>query len=138
MIASKKSFCNKLIQNNINFGHLSDRQIYMKYLEYKLYQLLIKYSSQYDLSLLDVPINLKIKKNPGNKDYNILKRTHVTLNIEIYKLYESRYFKNELDFIEYVLYIIDSYNLNNVTIKELVYEIKTKRLNYINEIKLLK
>ena len=57
----------------------------------------------YDFSILGLPSNLTIKSNPSKEDYNILRRSHVTLNYELYKLYECGYFTNERSFIKYVI-----------------------------------
>lgn len=85
---TKKEFIKLHLKENINIDHMSYRQIDYKFYEYKLYLILSNYI--YDFSILGLPSNLTIKSNPSKEDYNILRRSHVTLNYELYKLYELK------------------------------------------------
>lgn len=128
---SKKEFIKLHLKENIKIDHLSDRQLDYKYYEYRLYLLLSNYI--YDFSVLGLTCNLSIKPNPCPDDYNILRRSHVTLNYELYKLYECRYFKSEREFIKYVIFALNSYKNKKATIKDLVRVTRKKRLQYIKE-----
>lgn len=134
---SKTNFINTFDKKGIRLDHLSSRQLEYRYVEYKLFILLSKYSDKYDFSVLGLPRNLDIKKNPNKDDYDIYKTNHVTLNYELYKIYELGYFGNENNFITYVLFIINRYKSKKETIKELTYVIRTQRLVYKEELKLL-
>ena len=75
---TKNQFRKLLLSKNIKINHLSYRQFDYKYNEYMLYIILSKYV--WDFSILKMPVNLEIKKNPGKNDYDIYKRSPVTLN----------------------------------------------------------
>lgn len=129
---TKNIFKNLHYKNNIRLDHLSDRQLDYKFLEYKLYLILYDYKN-FDFSVLGLTQNIDIITEPGSEDYNIYKRTHVTLNAELYKLYECGYFSSNESFISYVTIIIDNYVTRNVTIKSLVNVIRKTRLNFIEQ-----
>ena len=74
---------------------MSDRQLDYKYLEYKLFLILDEYRDN-DLSLLGIPDNLEIVTYPKPNDYNVYNRTHVTLNAELYSLYNHSYVMNKV------------------------------------------
>ncbi|MBP3931145.1 MAG: hypothetical protein J6D47_16480 [Peptostreptococcaceae bacterium] len=124
---SKKSFINKLKNAHIRLDHMSDRQLDYKYLEYNLFLILDKYRNN-DFSLLGIKDNLEIVTYPFDNDYNIYTRTPVTLNAELYRLYESGYFNSNEDFIRYVTFVIDKYKYESITIKTLVKVIRKQRL----------
>lgn len=126
---TKNIFKNLHYKNNIRLDHLSDRQLDYKFLEYKLYLILYNYPDC-DFSVLGLTKNIDIIIEPNSDDYNIYKRTHVTLNAELYKLYECGYFSSNESFISYVTIIIDNYITRNVTIKSLVNVIRKTRLDF--------
>ncbi|WP_270943154.1 hypothetical protein [Romboutsia lituseburensis] len=126
---TKNIFKNLHYKNNIRLDHLSDRQLDYIFLEYKLYLILYNYPD-YDFSVLGLTKNIDIIIEPNSDDYNIYKRTHVTLNAELYKLYECGYFSSNESFISYVTIIIDNYVTRNVTIKSLVNVIRKTRLDF--------
>ena len=130
---SKKYFINQLNNAYVKIDHLSDRRLDYKYLEYKLFNILIKYDEKYDFSILGIPKNLDIRLCPAKDDYDISRMTHVTLNSELYRLYNCALF-SENEFIDYVINTIDRYKSGNETISSLVKEIRKIRLNYINAI----
>ena len=109
---------------------MSNRQLDYKYLEYNLFLILYKFED-YDFSTLGMPIKLDIVTYPFENDYNIYTRTHVTLNAELYKLYEVGYFKNLEEFIDYVALVIYKYDSKKVTIKTLVKIIRNTMLKFI-------
>lgn len=125
---TKKQFRNLLLSKNIKISHLSYRQFDYKYHEYKLYTVLNKYIG--DFSVLGMPVNLDIKKNPKKNDYDIDRRSPVTLNAELYKFYSSGYFKDDVHFMRYVTIVIDKYKNENFTINKLVKVTRCKRLQY--------
>lgn len=129
---TKNIFKNLHYKNNIRLDHLSDRQLDYKFLEYKLYLILYNYPD-YDFSVLGLTKNIDIIIEPNSDYYNIYKRTHVTLNAELYKLYECGYFSSNESFISYVTIIIDNYVTRNITIKSLVNVIRKTRLNFIEQ-----
>lgn len=128
---TKKEFIKLHLKENINIDHMSYRQIDYKFYEYKLYLILSNYI--YDFSILGLPSNLTIKSNPSKEDYNILRRSHVTLNYELYKLYECGYFTSERSFIKYVIAAMIHYKNETATIKDIVKVTRNKRLQYIKE-----
>ena len=109
---------------------MSDRQLDYKYLEYKLFLILDEYRDN-DLSLLGIPDNLEIVTYPKPNDYNVYNRTHVTLNAELYRLYDCGYFNSNEDFIHYVTVVIQTYYNESATIKTLVSVIKDTRFEYM-------
>lgn len=130
---SKKYFIKQLNDAYVKIDYLSDRRLDYKYLEYKLFNILTKYSEKYDFSILGIPKNLDIEFYPGKDDYDISRMTHVTLNAELYRLYDCEYY-SEHDFIDYVINTIDRYKSGKDTISSLVKEIRKIRLDYINKI----
>ena len=125
---TKKQFRNLLLSKNIKISHLSYRQFDYKYHEYKLYMILSKYIG--DFSVLCMPVNLNIKKNPNKDEYDIDRRSPVTLNTELYKFYRSGYFKNDDHFMRYVTIVMNKYKNENFTINKLVKITRRKRLQY--------
>ena len=132
---SKSTFIKKLNDSYIKIDHLSDRRLDYKYLEYRLFNILIKYKDEYDFSELGLPENLVITSLLTEGDYDISKMTHVTLNAELFRIYNSGNFLNDTEFIDYVITTISRYKSGEVTIKELVYEIRKMRLDYEKIIK---
>lgn len=128
---TKRQFIKLHLEKNIKINHLSERQLDYKYNEYKLYLILKKYI--HDFSILGLTCNLSIVYEPEKDDYNILRRSHVTLNHELLKLYECGYFKTEREFVKYVATTVNSYKKNKATIKELVKITRNKRLQYSKE-----
>ncbi len=130
---SKRNFIYRHKTANIRIDHLSDRQIEYKHQEYNLYILLLKYQNkENDFSMLGLPKSLEIVKKPSVDEYNIYRRTHVTINAELYKLYINCYFKRDEEFIKYVNEVIYLYTVRDVGIKEISKMIREYRLN--NEI----
>lgn len=68
--------------------------------------------------------------NPKNYEYDIHRRSTVTLNAELYKFYKTGYFKSDDHFIRYVTVVIDKYKNENFTINKLVRITRCKRLQY--------
>lgn len=130
---SKKYFIKQLNEAYVKIDYLSDRRLDYKYLEYKLFNILIKYNEKYDFSILGIPKNLDIRFCPGKDDYDISRMTHVTLSAELYRLYDCGYYTED-DFIDYVISTIDRYKSGNETISSLVKEIRKIRLDYINTV----
>ena len=126
---SKFNFIKKLNEAYIKIDHLSDRRLDYKYLEYMLFNILIRYKNQYDFSELGVPDSIEIYSLISEGDYDISKMTHVTLNAELFRIYNSGYFDNDYEFIDYVIDTINRYKSGS-KIKELVYEIRRIRLEY--------
>lgn len=127
---NKKQFINNHITKGIRLDHLSSRQLDYKFHEYLLYLILIKYD--FDFTVLGLPETLSIVSNPKKCDYNIYSRTHVTLNHELYKLYDCGYFESEAKFISFIKKIIRLYN-KNISIKILSSKIRKIRLKYQEE-----
>lgn len=132
---SKFNFIKKLNEAYIKIDHLSDRRLDYKYLEYMLFNILIRYKDQYDFSELGLPDNLAIYNLISEGDYDISKMTHVTLNAELFRIYKSGYFLNDIEFIDYVIITISRYKEGTATIKDLVYETRKIRLDYERIIK---
>lgn len=131
---SKSTFIKKLNDSCVKIDHLSDRRLDYKYLEYSLFNILIKYKNQYDFSELGLPNNLAIYNLISEGDYDISKMTHVTLNAELFRIYKSGYF-TEIEFIDYVTLTILRYKEGSASIKDLVYETRKMRLDYEKMIK---
>lgn len=131
---SKCNFIKKLNESYIKIDHLSDRRLDYKYLEYMLFNILIRYKDQYDFSELGLPNNLAIYNLISEGDYDISKMTHVTLNAELFRIYKSGYF-TEIEFIDYVTLTILRYKEGSASIKDLVYETRKMRLDYEKMIK---
>lgn len=132
-LISKEYFIKQLNSAYIKIDYLSDRRLDYKYLEYKLFNILIKYIDDYDFSILGIPKNLQIELWPGEDDYDISRMTHVTLNAELYRLYDCGCY-TEVDFIDYVINTINKYKLGTDTISSLVKNIRKLRLDYTNTI----
>ena len=131
---SKSTFIKKLNDSCVKIDHLSDRRLDCKYLEYSLFNILIKYKNQYDFSELGVPDRIEIYSLISEGDYDISKMTHVTLNAELFRIYKSGYF-TEIEFIDYVTLTILRYKEGSASIKDLVYETRKMRLDYEKMIK---
>ena len=125
---TKKQFRKIVLSKSIKISHFSYRQFDYKYKEYKLYMILSKYIG--DFSMLGLPYKIDIKKNPKKDEYDIDRRSPVTLNAELYRFYTSGYFKSDEHFIRYVTIVIDKYNNENFTINKLVKVTRSKRLQY--------
>ena len=132
---TKSKFIKNLNDSYIKINHLSDRRLDYKYLEYRLFNILIKYKYKYDFSELGLPDSIVIYTSISEGNYDISKMTHVTLNAELFRIYDSGYFINDTEFIDYVIATISRYKSGSVTIKELVYEIRKMRLDYEKIIK---
>ena len=132
---SKSNFIKKLNDSYVKIDHLSDRRLDYKYLEYRLFNVLIKYKDKYNFSELGIPDNLVIHNLLLEGDYDISKMTHVTLNAELFRIYKSGYFLNDIEFIDYVIITISRYKEGTATIKDLVYETRKIRLDYERTIK---
>lgn len=134
---SKELFIKDFENKDIRIDHFSERQLEYRYIEYKLFEVLLGYSDRFDFSILGLPKILEIKKNPTKNDYDVYRRNHITLNYELYKIYECGYFGQDSNFITYVIFIINRYKNKKCSIKELTYVIRTQRLVYMNELKIL-
>lgn len=130
---TKIQFINKLKINYVNLDHVSNRVLDYKFYEYLLFQILIKYPHE-DFKILGLPEDLEIKISPDVSDYHFRKRTHVTLNYQLYKLFECSYYKSEAELVEATLKIVSRYKNRTATIKQLSKELSTLRNNYINSI----
>lgn len=130
---TKKSYIQKLNHSLIKISHLTPRQLDYSYLEYCLFEILSKYSDEYNFKVLYLPENIEIKFNPGKDDYDIDKRNRVTLNAELYRLYSCGYFDNEREFIDYVIYVIKTYEAGSVTINKIVSKIRRVRIDFERE-----
>lgn len=91
------------------------------------------YSDEYNFKVLYLPENIEIKLNPGKDDYDIDKRNRVTLNAELYRLYSCGYFNSEKEFIDYVIYVIKTYEAGSITINKIVSKIRKVRVNFERE-----
>lgn len=129
---TKKQFINALKDNYVNLDHVSNRVLDYKYYEYLLFQILIKYNHE-DFKLLGLPEDLEIKFCPSNTDYHFRKRTHVTLNYQLYKLYDCCYFKDEAELVEATLKIISYYKNKIATIKQLDNALRKLRVKFLNQ-----
>lgn len=134
---TKKLFIYKLKQANIDIRHFTSRQLDYRYLEYMLFNIIIKYSDMYDFTLLGLPKNLDIKSKPEKYEYNIYKINHVTLSSEMYRIYNSGYFDSEYEFIVFIDVMLTKYEENLVSIKTLVDIIRKMRLEYEEELRFL-
>lgn len=129
---TKKQFINTLKDNYVNLDHVSSRVIDYKYYEYLLFQILIKYKHE-DFKILGLPDNLEIKIYPRTEDYHFRKRTHVTLNYQLYKLYDCCYFKTEIELVEATLKVISYYKNKTATIKQLDNKLRKIRLKFLKQ-----
>lgn len=128
---TKKQFLLKLNNAYLNIDHISSRKLDYKYYEYLLFQILIKYKYE-EFKVLGLPDNLEIKIFPvKGQDYNINSRTHVTLNYQLYKLYECGYYGSEKILVENTLDIIRSYKNKSATIKQLDRKLRKIRTDFI-------
>ena len=97
--------------------------------------ILIRYKNLYNFLELWILDNLVIYSLLTEGDYDISKMTYVTLNAELFRIYNSGYFLNDTEFIDYVIATISRYKSGESNIKELVYEIRKMRLDYEKIIK---
>lgn len=132
-LISKKEFIKQLNDKCVKIDHLSKRRLDYKYLEYKLFKILENYKDNNDFSILGLPENLEIKFFPSKYDYDISRMTHVTLNAELYRLYDCGYYSED-EFIDYVINTIDMYQSGRETISSLVKTIRKIRLDHINNL----
>lgn len=130
---TKIQFINILKNNYVNLDHVSSRVLDYKFYEYLLFQILIKYHNE-DFKLLGLPNDLEIKICPDTNDYHFRRRTHVTLNYQLYKLYECSYYKNEAELVEATLKLVSRYKNGTATIKQLDNELRKIRINFLNSI----
>lgn len=130
---NKKEFIVKVKNSCASIDHLTQRKLDYKYYEYLLFMILKKY--EYDeFKILGLPDDLNITFFPGKDGYSINRRTHVTLNYQLYKLYECGYFKNENELVEATLKAVNHYNTGAATIKELDNSLRKIRMEYLKEI----
>ncbi len=95
--------------------------------------ILNKYKDDYELfKIFGLPENIEFKLFPGCNDYNVNKRTKITLNTELYKLYDCGYLTED-ELIHFTIATINRYKRKTATIKELVKEARDIRIKYINE-----
>lgn len=130
---TKIQFINKLKSNYVNLDHVSNRVIDYKYNEYLLFQILIKYKHE-DFKILGLPDDLQIKICPDDSDYHFRKRTHVTLNYQLYKLYDCCYYTTEMELVEATQKVVSRYKNGTATIKQLDNELRKIRINFLNSI----
>lgn len=131
---TKNEFILKIKNSCLNMDHISKRKLDYKYHEYLLFKVLKKYSCD-DFKILGVPEDLNINFFSSKDGYNINKRTHVTLNYQLYKLYECGYYNSEDILVESTRKIVSRYNSGMATIKELDSELRKIRMEYLKEIK---
>lgn len=129
---TKNQFINKLKSNYVNLDHVSNRVLDYKYHEYLLFQILIKYPYE-DLKILGLPDDLEIKICPSEGDYHFRKRTHVTLNYQLYKLYDCCYFSSETELVEATLKVVSYYKNKIATIKQLDNELRKIRVKFLSK-----
>lgn len=130
---TKKQFVNQLIDNYVNLDHVSKRKLDYKYHEYLLFQILLKHYHD-DFKILGLPLDLTIQILPPYYGYHFHKITHVTLNYQLYKLYECNYYKSELELVEATLEAARRYKNKAATIKQLGKELGRIRKDYLNSI----
>ena len=129
---TKNQFLLELNNKCISLDHISRRKLDYKYYEYLLFQILIKYPHYEEFKVLGLPNNLEIKFFPEkDKDYNINSRTHVTLNYQLYKLFECGYFSSESRLVESTLEVIRCYQSSVATIKQLDTKLRNIRIDFI-------
>lgn len=129
---TKKEFIMLLKKSCVNLDHISKRKIDYKFYEYLLFKILIKYDNE-AFRLLGMPRDLNINFFSDKEAYNIHARTHVTLNYQLYKLYECGYYSSERQLVEATLRLITDYSTGIVTIKELDNKLRKQRLEYLKE-----
>lgn len=129
---NKKEFIIKVKNSCVSIDHLTQRKLDYKYYEYLLFMILNKYEND-DFKILGLPDDLNINFFSSKEGYSINKRTHVTLNYQLYKLYECGYFKDEDELVEATSKAIRHYNTGLATIKELDNGLRKIRMKYIKE-----
>lgn len=130
---TKKQFIIELNNSCVNIKNISKRKIDYKYHEYLLFKILIKYNYK-DFEVLGLPDDLNFKVFPGRNDYDVYKRTHVTLNYQLYKLYECGYYASEKELVENTLKAVRSYKRGIATIKDLERSLRKVRMEFVKEI----
>lgn len=130
---NKKEFIVKVKNSCASIDHITQRKLDYKYYEYLLFMILKKYRYN-EFKILGLPDDLNITFFPGKDGYSINRRTHVTLNYQLYKLYECGYFKNEKELVEATLKAVSHYNTGTATIKELDNSLRKIRMEYLKEI----
>lgn len=133
---TKKEFIIQLKKACTNLNHVSKRKLDYKYHEYLLFKILIKHHHEV-FKVLGLPNNLNISFFSDKNAYNINARTHVTLNYQLYKLYECGYYSSEKQLVEATLKVITDYTTGRFTIKELDDKLRKQRLEYVKEQKKL-
>ena len=129
---NKKEFLIKIKNSCTSIDHLTQRKLDYKYYEYLLFMILKKY--EYDeFKVLGLTDDLNINFFSSKDGYSVNKRTHVTLNYQLYKLYECGYFKDEDELVEATLKAISHYNTGLATIKELDSGLRKIRMAYVEE-----
>ena len=127
---TKKEFISELKKACVNLDHISNRKLDYKFHEYLLFKILSKYDYE-EFEMLGLPVgNLDINFFSNRDDYSVYSRTHVTLNYEIYKLFECGYYEDETELVEATLKIIRDYQ-NGSTIKELSNQLRETRMKFI-------
>lgn len=129
---TKKEFIMQLKKACTNLDHVSKRKLDYKYHEYLLFKILIRYD--YDVfKVLGLPKSLTINFFSDKEAYNINARTHVTVNYQLYKLYECGYYQSERQLVEATLKVITDYTTGKASIKELDDRLRKQRLEYLKE-----
>lgn len=129
---TKKEFIMKLKKSCSGIDHVSKRKLDYKYHEYLLFKILIKYEYE-AFKILGLPNNLDIHFFSDKNSYNIHARTHVTVNYQLYKLFECGYYQSERQLVEATLMVITSYTKGETTIKLLEKKLRKLRLEFIEE-----
>lgn len=126
---TKKQFILELKKSCVNLDHISTRKLDYKFHEYLLFKKLSKYDYE-EFKVLGLPDgSLDINYFATKDDYSIHSRTHVTLNYEIYKLFECGYYVDEAELVEATLEIVRSYQCGS-TIKELSNQLRKIRIEF--------
>lgn len=126
---TKKEFILELKKACVNLDHISTRKLDYKFHEYLLFKKLSKYDYE-EFKVLGLPDgSLDINYFATKDDYSIHSRTHVTLNYEIYKLFECGYYVDEAELVETTLNIVRSYQ-HGCTIKDLSNQLRKIRIEF--------
>lgn len=131
---TKKEFVLELKRACVNLDYISNRKLDYKFYEYKLFLILDKIVHREQFEVLGLPAGkLSINLFSDKEDYSIHSRTHVTLNYEIYKLFECGYYADEEELVEATLEIVRSYR-HGYNIKELSNQLRKIRMKFINTV----
>ena len=126
---TKKEFILELKKACVNLDHISNRKLDYKFHEYLLFKILSKYNYE-EFKVLGLPSGkLAINFFSDKDDYSIHSRTHVTLNYEIYKLYECGYYADEIALVEATLEIVRNYQ-HGYNIKDLSNQLRKTRIAF--------